>query len=87
MQTPAHARRAGVRARAESAGAAGGVRHVGFRLLRARDIDAAAAAIRAAGRDLDQGEFTPGHPYLFFRDPDGYEVEVWFEPPTPFDPA
>jgi catechol 2,3-dioxygenase-like lactoylglutathione lyase family enzyme len=74
--------------RAPKAGASGGVRHIGFRLLRARDIDAAAAAIRAAGGDIfDQGEFTPGHPYLYFRDPDGYEVEVWFEPPTPFDPA
>ena len=30
-----------------------------------------------------QGEFCHGKPYLFFRDPDGYEVEVWYEPPTP----
>lgn len=26
-------------------------------------------------------------PYLFFEDPDGYEVEIWHELPTPVDPA
>jgi hypothetical protein len=31
-------------------------------------------------------EFCPGEPYLFFTDPDGYEVEIWFELPTPVDP-
>src|SRR5438128_1688326 len=30
---------------------------------------------------LSHGEFCHGEPYLFFRDPDGYEVEVWYEPP------
>ena len=29
----------------------------------------------------DRGEFCPGEPYIFFADPDGYEVEVWFELP------
>ncbi|HEX7516709.1 MAG TPA: hypothetical protein VF345_05420 [Chthoniobacterales bacterium] len=33
-----------------------------------------------------EGEFCPGEPYLFFTDPDGYEVEIWFELPMPVDP-
>jgi hypothetical protein len=24
----------------------------------------------------------PGEPYVFFEDPDGYEVEVWYELPA-----
>jgi hypothetical protein len=33
-----------------------------------------------------QGNFCPGAPYAFFTDPDGYEVEIWYELPTPVDP-
>ena len=41
----------------------------------------------AAGATIhDTGEFVPGEPYLFFKDPDGYEVEIWYEIPTPVDP-
>lgn len=69
------------------AGKAGGVVHFGFRLRRAVDIIRALAAIRAAGGTIrDHGEFVPGEPYVFFRDPDGYEVEIWYELPTPVDP-
>jgi catechol 2,3-dioxygenase-like lactoylglutathione lyase family enzyme len=69
-------------------GTTGGVRHFGFRLVDPADIDTAAAAIAAAGGTItDKGEFVPGEPYVFFRDPDGYEVEVWFEIPTKVDPA
>ena len=69
------------------AGKAGGVVHFGFRLRRAADIIRALAAIRAAGGTIrDHGEFVPGEPYVFFRDPDGYEVEIWYELPTPVDP-
>lgn len=32
------------------------------------------------------GEFVPGEPYVFASDPDGYEVELWYELPTPVDP-
>ena len=43
----------------------------------------AQAAVRAAGGTItDTGEFIPGEPYVFFRDPDGYEVEIWYEIPT-----
>lgn len=36
---------------------------------------------------FERGDFIPGEPYLFAFDPDGYEVEVWYELPTPADPA
>jgi catechol 2,3-dioxygenase-like lactoylglutathione lyase family enzyme len=69
------------------AGRHGGVLHFGFRLRRERDIDHAAQAIeRAGGRVLARGEFCPGEPYVFFADPDGYQVELWYETPTPVDP-
>ncbi|MDQ3696622.1 MAG: VOC family protein [Gemmatimonadota bacterium] len=72
---------------ADRAGEAGGVSHFGFRLVDAADIDAAAAAVAlAGGKVLRQGEVVPGEPYIFFADPDGYEIEIWYEPPTPGDP-
>ncbi len=71
-----------------AAGKRGGVAHFGFRLTKATDIERARAAIRAAGGTItDTGEFVPGEPYVFFRDPDGYEVEIWYEIPTAVDPA
>ena len=67
----------------ENVGRSGGIKHFGFRLTDARDIDRAAKAIeRAGGKIKHRGEFAPGEPYVFFTDPDGYEVEVWFEPST-----
>jgi predicted enzyme related to lactoylglutathione lyase len=57
------------------------------RLARAADITRALAAIRAAGGKVrEHGEFIPGEPYVFFKDPDGYDVEIWYELPTPVDP-
>jgi len=68
-------------------GKRGGIAHFGFRLIDPRDIEAAARTVRkAGGKILSKGEFCPGEPYLFFTDPDGYEVEIWFELPTPVDP-
>ena len=70
-----------------SAAKGGGIAHFGFRLKRPRDITRAVRAIRAAGGTISsQGEFIPGEPYVFFKDPDGYEVEIWYELPTAFDP-
>jgi catechol 2,3-dioxygenase-like lactoylglutathione lyase family enzyme len=64
----------------ENVGVSGGIKHFGFRLTDARDIDRAAKAIeRAGGTIKHRGEFCPGEPYVFFTDPDGYEVEVWYE--------
>jgi len=68
-------------------GMGGGVMHVGFRLADPADIDRAVQEIiEAGGRVLRRGEFCPGEPYVFFADPDGYEVELWHEQPTPVDP-
>jgi catechol 2,3-dioxygenase-like lactoylglutathione lyase family enzyme len=66
--------------RPANAGMAGGIIHFGFRLTRPEDIVAAVAAVEAAGGTiLSQGSFGPGLPYAFVRDPDGYEIEIWFE--------
>ena len=66
----------------------GGIVHLGFRLVDPADINAAAAAVEeACGEILSRGEFVPGEPYLFCRDLDGYEIEIWYELPTPADPA
>jgi catechol 2,3-dioxygenase-like lactoylglutathione lyase family enzyme len=71
----------------EQAGKAGGIVHFGFRLADPADIDEAARAVeRAGGTIRSKGEFSPGAPYLFCTDPDGYEVEIVYEPPTPLDP-
>ena len=65
------------------AGKAGGVAHFGFRLKRVSDIGRALKAIEKAGGVItDTGEFVPGEPYVFFKDPDGYLVEIWYEIPA-----
>lgn len=62
------------------AGAAGGIAHFGFRLKRPEDITLAVAeAERAGGTLLRAGEFAPGLPFAYVADPDGYEIELWFE--------
>jgi catechol 2,3-dioxygenase-like lactoylglutathione lyase family enzyme len=66
--------------RPEDAGARGGVIHFGFRLMAPTDIGAAIDAVRdAGGTIISTGEFGPGLPYAFVRDPDGYEIEIWYE--------
>ena len=61
-------------------GQTGGIAHFGFRLRSAKDIDEMANRIKTAGGTItDQGEFVPGEPYIFFKDPDGYEVEICYE--------
>jgi catechol 2,3-dioxygenase-like lactoylglutathione lyase family enzyme len=58
----------------------GGLSHFGFRLERPDDIDAAARVVEEAGGTItERGEFVPGEPYLFARDPDGYSIEIWYE--------
>jgi catechol 2,3-dioxygenase-like lactoylglutathione lyase family enzyme len=65
--------------RPNEAGAPGGI-HFGFRLTKPEDIDAAVAAVLEAGGTLtSRGEFAAGLPFAFVRDPDGYEIEIWFE--------
>jgi catechol 2,3-dioxygenase-like lactoylglutathione lyase family enzyme len=71
----------------QRAGVPGGVAHFGFRLTAPADIDAARDAVLSAGGTVrEQGEFVPGEPYLFAVDLDGYELEIWYELPTPVDP-
>jgi catechol 2,3-dioxygenase-like lactoylglutathione lyase family enzyme len=66
----------------------GGIAHFGFRLVDPADIGEAARAVeRAGGEIVSRGEFCPGEPCVFCRDPDGYEIEIWHELPTPVDPA
>lgn len=66
--------------RPAGAGVPGGIIHFGFRLMHPEDIDAAVTAVQSAGGSVtSQGEFAPGLPYAFVRDPDGYEIEIWFE--------
>jgi catechol 2,3-dioxygenase-like lactoylglutathione lyase family enzyme len=74
--------------RGRHAGKSGGVAHFGFRLTTAADLPVALRAIKAAGGTItSHGEFVPGEPYVFFKDPDGYEVEIWYEIPTKVDPS
>jgi catechol 2,3-dioxygenase-like lactoylglutathione lyase family enzyme len=66
----------------------GGIAHFGFRMVDPGDLDEAARAVeRAGGEILSRGEFCPGEPYIFCRDLDGYEIEIWHELPTSVDPA
>jgi catechol-2,3-dioxygenase len=61
-------------------GKTGGIIHFGFRLIHAEDVDEMAERIQSAGGKItSKGEFCPGEPFIFFKDPDGYEVEVWYE--------
>jgi catechol 2,3-dioxygenase-like lactoylglutathione lyase family enzyme len=61
-------------------GKMGGIAHFGFRLRKAGDIDEMAKRITSAGGTIiGKGEFVPGEPYIFFKDPDEYEVEIFYE--------
>jgi catechol 2,3-dioxygenase-like lactoylglutathione lyase family enzyme len=59
--------------------------HFGFRLPKPIDLNPIIRKIKQAGGKIKEtGEFVPGEPYVFFYDPDGYEIEIWFEkiPPS-----
>jgi catechol 2,3-dioxygenase-like lactoylglutathione lyase family enzyme len=65
---------------AANAGKVRGISHFGFRLINARDIDVAVDEAQAAGGTIvRRGEFSPGFPYAYVADPDGYEIEIWYE--------
>lgn len=58
----------------------GGIIHFGFRLRDPKEIISIEEKLRKLGAVIkEKGEFMPGSPYIFFYDPDGYEVEVWYE--------
>jgi catechol 2,3-dioxygenase-like lactoylglutathione lyase family enzyme len=66
--------------RPRDAGKRGGIEHFGFRLTDPKDIDLAVREVKkAGGRLLRRGEFGPGLPFAYVADPDGYEIEIWFE--------
>ena len=66
--------------RKEIAGHVGGIAHFGFRLREPDDInEMEEKIIKAGGVIKEKGEFVPGSPYIFFEDPDSYEVEIWYE--------
>jgi len=54
--------------------------HFGFRSPKPFRIETVIETVKKAGGKIkDSGEFVPGEPYVFFYDPDGYEIEIWFE--------
>ena len=62
-------------------GATGELEHFGFRLIDDEDPDEVAARVEdAGGTILGKGRFSNGCPFVFARDPDGYEIELWYEP-------
>jgi catechol 2,3-dioxygenase-like lactoylglutathione lyase family enzyme len=61
-------------------GHSGGIAHFGFRLREPGGINVIRKKVYEAGAIVvDEGEFVPGSPYIFFKDPDGYIIEVWYE--------
>jgi catechol 2,3-dioxygenase-like lactoylglutathione lyase family enzyme len=58
----------------------GGIAHFGFRLKSPESIIEIRKRVTDAGAEIvEEGEFVPGSPYIFFKDPDGYIIEVWYE--------
>ena len=62
-------------------GDTGQLEHIGFRLTSPEDPDLVAAEFEEAGGTVgSKGHFSDGDPYVFGRDPDGYIIELWFQP-------
>ena len=58
-------------------GAGGGILHFGLQLENKGDLEHAINEVVAAGGALKKrGEFTPGMPFAYVSDPDGYEIEL-----------
>jgi catechol 2,3-dioxygenase-like lactoylglutathione lyase family enzyme len=58
-------------------GSGGGILHFGFELDDKADLESAISEVIAAGGALKKrGEFTPGMPFAYVSDPDGYEIEL-----------
>lgn len=57
-----------------------GIIHFGFRLQQPTDVQELVDQVESAGgRIKESGEFVDGEPYVFAYDPDGYEIEIWYE--------
>jgi catechol 2,3-dioxygenase-like lactoylglutathione lyase family enzyme len=58
-------------------GSSGGILHFGFQLDNKAELEKAISEVEAAGGALKKrGEFTPGIPFAYVSDPDGYEIEL-----------
>jgi len=61
---------------ADVAGTSGGVAHFGFSLVKG-DLESAIKEVKkAGGKLLERGEHSPGTPYAYVADPDGYVIEL-----------
>jgi len=68
-------------------GLSGGIHHFGFRLTSPDGIESVIEKAKAVGATiLRHGEHRPGEPHLYISDPDGYEIEIWYEPHPTEDP-
>jgi catechol 2,3-dioxygenase-like lactoylglutathione lyase family enzyme len=57
-----------------------GISHFGLRLTNPEDFAIAIETAKEAGAKIVRtGEVGPGLPFSFIHDPDGYEIEIWFE--------
>ena len=64
----------------QEAGQAGGVIHFGLRLTAPERLEGIIDRVVAAGgKVLQRGDFGGNQPFAFVSDPDGYEIEVWYE--------
>lgn len=64
-------------AAAQLAGVNGGVAHFGFRLADPASLETAIAEVEdAGGRLIRRGEHSPGVPFAYVADPDGYMIEL-----------
>jgi lactoylglutathione lyase len=61
----------------QATGSGGGILHFGFQLEDRANLEDAINQVVAAGGALKKrGEFTPGMPFAYVSDPDGYEIEL-----------
>ncbi|MGH9971865.1 MAG: VOC family protein [Pyrinomonadaceae bacterium] len=61
----------------QATGSSGGILHFGFQLNDKSELESAISQVVAAGGSLKKrGEFTPGMPFAYVADPDGYEIEL-----------
>lgn len=66
--------------RRSGSGVRGAIDHIGFRLVSPDDVDAVVEQVEAAGGTvLRRGEHCPGEPFVHVADPDGNEIEIWYE--------
>ncbi len=61
-------------------GTSGGIAHFGYRAKQPSDVhEIRKKLLELKAEIVDEGQFLPGSPYIFFKDPDGYLIEVWYE--------